>query len=184
MAAILILFASFDGQAERIAQRVAQALAARGHATTLLPARAPTAAAEIERADAVIVGGAIRYGRHARELEALVRAQSGRLAQRHGAFFSVSMSAARPGEGLAQARRYVDDFVRRTGWHPRSVALFAGALRYTRYNPFVRFMMRLISSSTGAATDTSRDHEYTDWRAVDRFAGEQATRLEALATTA
>jgi menaquinone-dependent protoporphyrinogen IX oxidase len=30
--------------------------------------------------------------------------------------------------------------------------------------------MRLISGSRAAKTDTSRDYEYTDWPAVERFA--------------
>ena len=48
----------------------------------------------------------------------------------------------------------------------------AGALPYTRYNFLVRFVMRRISKAEGGDTDTSRDYEYTDWAAVDRFAVE------------
>ena len=183
MSGILVLYASFDGQTRRIAERIAARLGAR-HEATAVPVSAPWAAAAIERSDAVIVGGAIRYGHHARELETMVREHAASLARRPGAFFSVSMSAARPGEGVAQARRYAEEFLERTGWQPASLALFAGALRYTRYNAFLRFLMRLISRSTGASTDTSRDHEYTDWAAVDRFAAEQAQRLEAIAAAA
>jgi menaquinone-dependent protoporphyrinogen IX oxidase len=29
--------------------------------------------------------------------------------------------------------------------------------------------MKRISKQAGGATDTSRDHEYTDWAALDRF---------------
>jgi menaquinone-dependent protoporphyrinogen oxidase len=38
--------------------------------------------------------------------------------------------------------------------------------------------MRFIASQTGATTDTSRDHEYTDWQALDRFADELAADVE------
>jgi menaquinone-dependent protoporphyrinogen oxidase len=48
----------------------------------------------------------------------------------------------------------------------------AGALPYTRYNFLIRFMMRRIVKTEGGDTDTSRDYEYTDWAAVDRFAAE------------
>jgi menaquinone-dependent protoporphyrinogen oxidase len=34
--------------------------------------------------------------------------------------------------------------------------------------------MRIIARRGGATTDTSRDHEYTDWQALDRFADELA----------
>jgi menaquinone-dependent protoporphyrinogen oxidase len=32
--------------------------------------------------------------------------------------------------------------------------------------------MKRISKKRGLPTDTSRDYEFTDWAAVDRFAGE------------
>jgi menaquinone-dependent protoporphyrinogen oxidase len=37
--------------------------------------------------------------------------------------------------------------------------------------------MRAIVGAAGATTDTSRDYEYTDWKAVDRFASRLATSL-------
>jgi menaquinone-dependent protoporphyrinogen oxidase len=39
-------------------------------------------------------------------------------------------------------------------------------------------MMRLIVGFAGGDTDTSRDYDYTDWRAVGRFAAEFAAGLE------
>jgi menaquinone-dependent protoporphyrinogen oxidase len=30
--------------------------------------------------------------------------------------------------------------------------------------------MKQISKKEGGSTDTSRDHEYTDWKSVERFA--------------
>jgi menaquinone-dependent protoporphyrinogen oxidase len=39
-------------------------------------------------------------------------------------------------------------------------------------------MMRMIVGAAGGDTDTSRDYEYTDWPAVDRFAQEFAARLQ------
>jgi len=33
-------------------------------------------------------------------------------------------------------------------------------------------MMRIIVRMAGGDTDASRDHEYTDWAAVERFAAE------------
>jgi menaquinone-dependent protoporphyrinogen oxidase len=45
----------------------------------------------------------------------------------------------------------------------------AGALLYTKYNFIVRFVMKQIVKKKSGSTDTSRDHEYTDWAALDRF---------------
>ena len=60
----------------------------------------------------------------------------------------------------------LEAFSARTGWHPGRAVSFAGALPYTRYNPLLRFVMKRISHTT----DTSRDHDFTDWKAVRAFA--------------
>jgi len=45
-------------------------------------------------------------------------------------------------------------------------------------------MMRFISAMVGATTDTSRDHEYTDWAAIERYANELAAQCLANARDA
>jgi menaquinone-dependent protoporphyrinogen oxidase len=52
------------------------------------------------------------------------------------------------------------------------MALVAGRLAYTQYGFFKRWIMRAIARREGGSTDTTRDHEYTDWDAVTRFADE------------
>lgn len=178
MARILIAFASIDGQAERIAERIAAALVRSGHAATTMPADAPGLARALQEHDAVIVGGAIRYGHHPRYLEAAIREHFVSIAMRPNAFFSVSLSAGGPGARPATATRYVESFVERTGWQPWRTTCFAGALRYTKYNALIRIMMRLIVGAAGGDTDTSRDYEYTDWQAVERFAAQFAAQLQ------
>jgi menaquinone-dependent protoporphyrinogen oxidase len=177
MARVAILFASFDGQTEAIARRIGAALERDGHAVTLRSAGDDGAARGIEAFDAAIVGGAVRYGRHAKALETLVRECSGAFARRPNAFFSVSLSAGGPGARPLTAQRQIDEFCTRTGWRPGEVAAFAGALRYRKYNPFLRLLMRLIVGAAGGDTDTSRDYEYTDWAAVERFAALFSARL-------
>jgi menaquinone-dependent protoporphyrinogen oxidase len=177
MARIAIIFGSVDGQTARVAERIGAALARAGHAVDVAPAGPPGIAASLTHYDAIIVGSGIRYGRHRPQVEALVRANLDAIAARENAFFSVSLSAGGPGARPATAAGYVEEFLRRTGWQPRRVVLFAGALRYTHYNPFIRFMMRLIVGAAGGETDTSRDYEYTDWPAVERFAGEFCAQL-------
>ena len=176
MARILVLFASIDGHTARVAQRVAERLEHSGHPVALRAvAEAP---AQLDDSDAVIVGGAIRYGHHPRALEAWVRTHRAQLAGKPNAFFSVCLSAGGPGARPDTARGYLDDFRTRTGWQPAIAASFAGALLYRRYNPFIRFMMRLIVGMAGGDTDTSRDYEYTDWQAVERFAAEFGAGLQ------
>lgn len=172
---VLVVHSSFDGQTRKVAERVSATLLEAGHSAEVRDL--DDAGGALDRCEAVIVGGAIRYGRHSRELESFARARRDRLAEVPNAFFSVCLSAGGPGARPAEARRYVDEFRRRTGWEPGAVASFAGALRYREYNPFIRFMMRMIVGMAGGNTDTSANYEYTDWAAVERFALEFAARL-------
>jgi menaquinone-dependent protoporphyrinogen oxidase len=61
--------------------------------------------------------------------------------------------------------------VDRTGLRPSRTAAFAGALRYSEYGWVTQRVMRSIARREGNATDMTRDHEYTDWEAVEQFAG-------------
>jgi len=179
MARVLIVYSTVDGQTARIAERMAGDLRGAGLEVTLHPAWALDAPWEIDAHDAVVVGGAVRFGHHARALETWVRERLGHLATRPAAFFSVSLGASGAGERAREAIRWRDEFLTRTGWKPALAASFAGALRYTRYNPVLRMVMRFISGRAGGDTDTTRDYEYTDWTAVDRFASEVRTRIAA-----
>jgi menaquinone-dependent protoporphyrinogen oxidase len=176
MADVLIIHASFDGQTTRIAQRIGVVIAAAGHRVTVRSA--DEAGAEVDRCDAAIVGGAIRYGRFPVALERFARLHGTPLALRPNAFFCVCLAVRDPAKGVQNAAGYIGKFVDGTGWRPRRTASFAGALPYTRYKLLMRLMMRLISRASGGDTDTSRDYEYTDWMAVERFASDFAESLQ------
>ena len=169
---LIVLYGSFDGQARDIAYRIAEVIGRGGHEVQVVPAQAQGIRARIEAADAVIVGGAVRYGHHQKALERAVRDSYVAIVERPNAFFSVCMSAAGPNAKPAIAQGYIEAFIQRTGWQPRKVASFAGALPWSKYNLFIRLMMRIIVGMAGGDTDTSRDYEYTDWAAVERFASE------------
>lgn len=179
MTRILVLYATYDGQTERIARRIADGLARPGTEVAVESAQSPRAASAIACCDAVVVGGAIRYGRFPPFLVDLVQEEAPAIAARPNAFFSVSLSAIKD---TADAKRCMLDLGQRTGWHPEASAAFAGALRYSAYTPFVRFMMRLIAYANHGGTDTTRDYEYTDWAAVDGFAAQFAAKVAAYAT--
>lgn len=176
MSRVLIAYATRFRQTERIARRIAEALRKQGHAITLID-EPGMLESRLGTHDAVIVGASVQYGHHDRALERAVHDNARRLARFPNAFFSVSMSAARPGEGVRRAQLCVEQFVARNHWEPRLSATFGGALAYTRYPTWMRWMMRWISSSQHGDVDTSRDHEYTDWAAVERFATQFAAML-------
>ncbi|QJR14230.1 flavodoxin domain-containing protein [Usitatibacter palustris] len=170
MSRVLVVFASVEGQARRIAERIGAALKAQGHGVSLVPADSIGLADEVSLHDGVVVGGSVRFGSHSRALISFAREARDAIDSRPNAFFSVCLSAGGPNPKPAVAQGYIDAFMTATGWKPRRVAGFAGSLLYSRYNPILRFVMRLISRKAKGETDTSRDYEYTDWGAVDAFA--------------
>lgn len=167
MAKFLILYATVEGHTARVAARIAQHLRERGHAVELHRAETARAGLDLAGFDAVIVGASVHYGRHPAHLRKWVRRHRADLAALPGAFFSVSLSArTKP----PAAQRYLRNFLRRAGWQPRQTATFAGALPYGKYATWKRLLMIAFVGFAGGDTDTSRDYEYTDWEAVDRFA--------------
>ena len=178
MSRILLLYATTEGQTALIAERVAHTLREKGHTVEMLPADATKPDLNPADYDGVMVGASIHYGHHPAYLHKLIRRHGGALATRPCAFFSVSLSAGGPRPKPAAAQRYLDKFLRKTGWQPELTASFAGAVKYSLYGPIKRRVMIVFVGLGGGETDTSRDYEYTDWEAVEHFAGGYAQRLK------
>lgn len=176
MSRSLILYATTEGQTARIAERMAHTLRGKGHVVDAFPADAAPVGLDVY--DGVIIGASIHYGRHPGSLRAWIRGHRRALAARPNAFFSVSLSAGGPGARPASAKRYLETFLRQTGWRPPQTATIAGALQYSKYGRFKTLLMRMIVGFAGGDTDPSQDYEYTDWSAVDRFAESFAQRLK------
>jgi len=170
---ILIAFGSTDGQTARIAEYLAQVIRAQGYEADPVDVRRSDAASP-ESYDGVIVGASVHLGKHQRWVRDYVREHRAVLERVPSAFFSVSLAAQDDRRASRQeVARYLAEFARETGWRPRRVAVFAGALLYTSYGFFTRWMMRRIARSKGSPDlDTSRDYVYTDWPSVKRFAQE------------
>jgi menaquinone-dependent protoporphyrinogen oxidase len=71
-----------------------------------------------------------------------------------------------------EAEKIASHLMEQTGWKPSRIVQIAGALKYTEYDFFKRFIMRMIAKREGRSTDTSQDYEYTDWNAVKQFVEE------------
>jgi menaquinone-dependent protoporphyrinogen oxidase len=177
MPRVLVLYATTEGQTARIAERVAATLRSRGHVAESHSADAVPAGLDWSAFDGIVIGAAIHYGHHPAYLRTVVRRHRGALAARPCAFFSVSLSGGGPGAKPEAAKRYLEKFLRQTGWHPEQTASFAGALQFSKYGAFKRMLMLLFVGLAGGDTDTTRDYEYTDWDSVERFARGYAERL-------
>jgi menaquinone-dependent protoporphyrinogen oxidase len=173
MATIAIVYATREGHTAKVAKHLATAMRRTGHQVEVLDAYRPPRVPDHERVDAVVVAAPIRSGRYPRSIVRFVRAHILRLTGIPTAFCSIGLAvASRTANGRAHTQSIVDAFQRETGWRPSRTELVAGALKYTKYNFVVRFMMRRIAAANGGDVDTSRDYEYTDWGALDRFAAE------------
>lgn len=175
---ILIVYGTSHGQTARIAARLQDTLLQRGCQVTLLNAKdAPTP--PLDQFDGVIVGASVIARGHQPSIAAFIRDHLRALNAMPSAFFSVSASAGSSREGgRAAARRVRDGFLAETGFHPGLTECIAGAIRYTQYNFLLRWYMKRASQKNGGSTDTSRDHEYTDWAQVAGFAHQFADLVE------
>ena len=187
MKRVAVFHATREGQARKVAQHVASALVVRGLEVAEHDVRDRDSIVALEAADAIVVVGSIHLGKHEPELVRFVKEHKDRLDRVPRAFLTVQGAEAGveagPPELRAKAAQHVQEQLQgledQTGWHPRHVRPVAGAFVYTRYNPLVRWVMKQIAKSEGLSTDTSRDHEYTDWVALDDFARHLADELHA-----
>ncbi|WP_394842376.1 hypothetical protein LZC95_35560 [Pendulispora brunnea] len=185
MANILVLYATREGQTKKIATRIAIGMRARGHEVALINAEDEREDLPVTRLDAVCIGAPVHFGRYPRAIARFVRTHRTLLQSTPSSFFSVCMAIAHgTAEGRAEAQKYVDRLSRQTGWTPGHVELFAGAVPYTKYGFFTRWMMQKIARKTGGDADASRDYEYTNWDQVDRFTASVANAAFARTTAA
>ena len=148
---VLVIYASRYGQTEKIAHRIAETAKREGIGCEV--AEVADACTPEDFSD-VVIAGSVYFGRYARTLSRYVRENLAMLAKRHTSFVTVCNEVEHAPVGK---------FLRDTAWMPDATATFAGAIRYTRYGWFFRFVTRRVAH-------VHDDVEYTDWHAVDTFA--------------
>lgn len=176
-----VFYATREGHTRKVADRIAEDLRRHGIDTDVMNVR------DIEQVSwglysAACVAASVHLGKHEPEMVAFVKRYRTQLSRLGAAFVSVTLSEAGaedPNRLEADRRRAADDvkrmidlFLKDTGWRPERTLPVAGSLAYTKYNIFVRLLMKRIARKEGAPTDTSRDHELTNWPALDRFVDE------------
>jgi menaquinone-dependent protoporphyrinogen oxidase len=175
-----IFFATREGQTRRVADRLAADLRARQVEVDVSDLRELHTPVDWSRYSTACVAASVHIGHHEPEAIAFARRYRAELEALGAAFLSVTLSEAGAEDRQApkdqrlhaagDVQHLIDVFVQETGWRPAHVLPVAGALAYKRYNVFVRFVMKRIARKANAPTDASRDYEFTDWDAVDRFA--------------
>lgn len=170
MKKILIAYDSKDGQTKKIAEFIKEELQKNCWWVDIMNSRFPVTPIEIEQYDGVIVGGPVHASRYPKSLKFWVRRHADILSKKPSAFFSVCLGILQPGGDIKEQEEHiVNKFLKWTGWTPGATAIFAGAVKYTRYNWFTKWVMRHIVKKSGGSTDTSKDYEYTNWNEVRAF---------------
>jgi len=163
MPRILIVYGSTHGQTAKVARFLAGELQGEALEASSAPDPAPY--------DGVIVAASVHIGDFQKSVRKWVAAHASSLEAKPTAFLAVCLGVLQAGpEVRRDLEGIVEKFLARTGWRPSETKLVAGAVLYTRYNWLVRWMMKRIAAKAGGSTDTSRDHEYTDWADLASFA--------------
>jgi len=175
---ILIVYGTTHGQTAAIAAFLKLTLEQRGCEVVVSNVKEPPTP-PLHQFDGVIVGASVIARGHQPAVAEFIRDNLETLNAMPSAFFSVSASAGSSREeGRAAARRGRDRFLAETGFQPDLSECIAGAIKYTRYNVFLRWYMKKASRMNGGSTDTTRDHEYTNWEQVEAFARQFATMMK------
>jgi menaquinone-dependent protoporphyrinogen oxidase len=165
---ILVVYGTTEGQTRKIARYMENELVTAGHSVTLTDAS--DAPLKPQGFDAVIIGASIHVQKYQSAVTHYISENAVALNAMPCAFFSVSLAIASEFEEEHLAiKKITTDYLAATGWRPVMVTQIAGALKYTEYDYFKRLIMKMISKKEGRTTDTSRDHEFTDWNAVKAF---------------
>jgi len=170
---ILILYATTDGHTAKVARVLGESLTAAGHSVTVHDARDPGDAPAADGFDGVVVAASIHVSGYQQAVRQWVRGNLADLALRPNAFLSVCLGVLQDSARVrADLDAIVARFVAHTGWQPDRVEHIAGAIPYSRYGFFKRWVMRYMSRQAGMPTTADRDWEFTDWDALRAFAKE------------
>jgi menaquinone-dependent protoporphyrinogen oxidase len=185
---ILILYGTTEGQTRRICEKIASQLSSLGDTTTLMdastitdPVLATTSgsnpgplkpgpvnnaplAPDVTAFDAAILAASVHAGEYQASIQQFARTNAAALNAMPTAFVSVSLSAA---SDDAAERTAIDEcagrFAKTTGWIPLETLHVAGAFRFTRYDFFKGWAMKLIAWEKKVTFEAGKDLELTNW---------------------
>jgi menaquinone-dependent protoporphyrinogen oxidase len=164
---ILILYGTTEGQTRKIAEFVAKQLKGYGDAVTLVDATGDMSEIDVRDFDAAILAASIHAGQYQASVTHFARAHHAWLNRIPTAFVSVSLSAAGTDpEDLKGIADCADRFKNETGWTTPEVHQVAGAFRFTEYDFFKRWVLRLIAWEKKVEIKPGKDVELTNWEAL------------------
>ena len=179
MKSVLILYATREGQTEKVASQIASHLQASGASVQLVNA-ADSAATEtlaLSSFDQLVFGASMHAGGLENELVEYINRHARQIELSARSFFLVLLSAATKdpllrAEWLEDAHQKMDEQLL---VEFEDTEMIAGALKYSKYPLPLKWVMKRIAKKAGEGTDMSKDYEYTDWKQVERYAKRLST---------
>lgn len=178
MKRVLVLYATVEGQSLKVAEYATRRLTQKGFEVRLLDVGEVRYPFALQDYRAVLLVAPVHASLHPRPMLRFVSEHRAELAAMPARLFSLSLSEAgvelSSASAEQRARSHTDVehlialFCQATGFSPERVTPIAGRLAYSHYGLVKRLIMRYIAKKSGGSTDTSHDHEYTDFARVDQ----------------
>lgn len=172
----LVLYATVEGQTQKIAESIAAQLENTGGEVFLTNVVDP-GYCDPGMVDAAILCAPIHIGHYPSAFVQYIQNWKSALLDVPTALVTVSLAIASDDtDERDEALKFPENLAKQTGWNPDYQHNAAGALKYLEYDFFKKWMMRRIAGAEGGPVDTSKDYEFTDWDAlagfIDKFAGD------------
>ena len=171
MSKILVLYGTTDGQTLKIAERIGDIARSQKFEVEGINAADLPATFTMSSYQAFIIGSSLRNRKYNAAVIQFIKDHKDDLNRNPATFFSVSMGDY-TNFGRKGVRKLLKDFLGKMDWQPVNVGRFAGALMYTKYDFWTKFIMSIAGWFMGYPNDTSKDHELTDWNQVEKFTEE------------
>ena len=163
--AVLIVFATVEGQTGKIAAFVRQRAEEAGREVRVVDVTLARRPISLDGVDEVILAAPVHERRHPKAFEDFLESHRRALEDRRTLLISVSLSAAFE-DGLDEAVDYALEMKMRTGFAPDAEALVAGAVRPGGYDYFQSQVVRHVVLRGREVDPSLADHEFTDWDAL------------------
>ena len=157
---ILIIYGTSEGQTRKITRFMEAVLQEAGHLVAI--SNAIEEPPSPKGYDAVLVGASVHMGKYQSALRHYVITHAQALRETPSAFFHVGLAViSEDPQQQAEVHQIERDLLEEANWKPLMTVEIAGALRYSKYDFFKRWVMQMISKREGRPTDPSEDIEYT-----------------------
>lgn len=167
---LLIAYGTTEGQTRKVAEYIKTEAIKAG----VVVAMFDTTAKPISPSgfDAIIICASMHMHRYQTGVADYISSNFDALYGKPTAFVSVSLSAVNPtddDESYREMKDATEKFLHFTRWNPTFTEYVAGALRFTKYDFFKKYIMRQIAQKTHKQVSGDEDVEYTNWAKLSAF---------------